>query len=260
MLHERARMRASDITLERRLPQVWTVRAGACTRFRVFETKQQALEAVGRAGGPTVEGGRLRRGACAIAGARSARLPRRGACAPGAGPGEMLTRGFTRGASHSRSGFTGWCGLRATRSAARAVACARRRATGATGAARRHDFERVVEVYLDLRPVRLGDRHLIAAVAEVGGHLTGLAGHARDRSSAGFFGVGAGDGFLRVLVRGGARCLARRERGTVRPARRGCGARGRRRRGARRGARGACERRASPARAPRARRSPSAHS
>lgn len=57
VLHERARMRASDITLERRLPQVWTMRAGSCTRFRVFETKQQALEAVGRAGGPTVEGG-----------------------------------------------------------------------------------------------------------------------------------------------------------------------------------------------------------
>jgi ketosteroid isomerase-like protein len=54
VLHERTRMRASDAVLERSLPQVWTVRDGACVCFRVFRDREQALEAVGRSAGEGV--------------------------------------------------------------------------------------------------------------------------------------------------------------------------------------------------------------
>jgi ketosteroid isomerase-like protein len=47
ILHERARMRASDVILERDLPTVWTVRDGRSVRFRVFKTRAQALKAAG---------------------------------------------------------------------------------------------------------------------------------------------------------------------------------------------------------------------
>ena len=47
IMHERARMRGSDITLDRDLPNVWTVRDGRAVRFRVFKTRDQALEAAG---------------------------------------------------------------------------------------------------------------------------------------------------------------------------------------------------------------------
>jgi ketosteroid isomerase-like protein len=40
-------MRGSDITLDRDLPNVWTVRDGRAVRFRVFKTRDQALEAAG---------------------------------------------------------------------------------------------------------------------------------------------------------------------------------------------------------------------
>ena len=50
ILHERARMRGSDATLERDLPQVFTVGDGMITRFRVFKTREQALEAAGLGG------------------------------------------------------------------------------------------------------------------------------------------------------------------------------------------------------------------
>jgi uncharacterized protein len=45
--HERARMRASDVILDRDLATVLTVRDGRCVRFRVFKTRAQALEAAG---------------------------------------------------------------------------------------------------------------------------------------------------------------------------------------------------------------------
>jgi uncharacterized protein len=47
IMHERARMRGSDMTLDRDLPNVWTVRDGRAVRFRVFKTRDQALEAAG---------------------------------------------------------------------------------------------------------------------------------------------------------------------------------------------------------------------
>jgi ketosteroid isomerase-like protein len=47
IMHERARMRGSDITLDRDLPNVWTVRDGRAVRFRVFKTRDQAVEAAG---------------------------------------------------------------------------------------------------------------------------------------------------------------------------------------------------------------------
>jgi ketosteroid isomerase-like protein len=50
ILHERARMRASDVVLDRDLPMVWTVRGGHSVRIRVFKTRAQALEAAGLSG------------------------------------------------------------------------------------------------------------------------------------------------------------------------------------------------------------------
>jgi ketosteroid isomerase-like protein len=47
IVHERARMRGSDVILDRDLPTVWTVRDGRNVRFRVFKTRAQALEAAG---------------------------------------------------------------------------------------------------------------------------------------------------------------------------------------------------------------------
>ena len=47
IMHERARMRGSDMTLDRDLPNVGTVRDGRAVRFRVFKTRNQALEAAG---------------------------------------------------------------------------------------------------------------------------------------------------------------------------------------------------------------------
>ncbi len=47
VMHESARMRTSDVTLDRDLPTVWTVRDGLSVRFRVFKTRAQALEAAG---------------------------------------------------------------------------------------------------------------------------------------------------------------------------------------------------------------------
>jgi ketosteroid isomerase-like protein len=47
VLHETARLRDSDTALDRDLIQVWTVREGAAVFFRVFPTKQAALEALG---------------------------------------------------------------------------------------------------------------------------------------------------------------------------------------------------------------------
>ena len=44
ILHERARMRASDSILDRDLPVVWTVRNGRNVGFRVFKTRAEALE------------------------------------------------------------------------------------------------------------------------------------------------------------------------------------------------------------------------
>jgi ketosteroid isomerase-like protein len=47
ILHERARMRDSDMMLDRDLPTVLTVRDGRAVRHRVFKTRADALEAVG---------------------------------------------------------------------------------------------------------------------------------------------------------------------------------------------------------------------
>jgi ketosteroid isomerase-like protein len=45
--HDRARMPDSDMTLDRDLPTVWTVRDGRAVRLRVFKARAEALEAVG---------------------------------------------------------------------------------------------------------------------------------------------------------------------------------------------------------------------
>ena len=47
VMHESARMRTSEVTLDRDLPTVWTVRDGLSVRFRVFKTRAQALAAAG---------------------------------------------------------------------------------------------------------------------------------------------------------------------------------------------------------------------
>ena len=47
VLHETARLRGSDTGLDRELVQVWTVRNGLSVFFRVFPTKDEALEAAG---------------------------------------------------------------------------------------------------------------------------------------------------------------------------------------------------------------------
>ena len=47
IIHERARMRDSDMVLDRDLAHVWTVRDGHVARFRVFKTRAEALEAAG---------------------------------------------------------------------------------------------------------------------------------------------------------------------------------------------------------------------
>jgi ketosteroid isomerase-like protein len=47
MSHESARMRTSDVTLDRDLPMVWTIRDGRSVRVRVFKTRAQALDASG---------------------------------------------------------------------------------------------------------------------------------------------------------------------------------------------------------------------
>ena len=47
IMHERARMRGSEMVLDRDLPTVWTVRDGRAVRYRVFKTRADALEAAG---------------------------------------------------------------------------------------------------------------------------------------------------------------------------------------------------------------------
>jgi ketosteroid isomerase-like protein len=47
IVHERARLRASEVVLERDLPVVWSVRGSRLARFRVFKSRDEALEAVG---------------------------------------------------------------------------------------------------------------------------------------------------------------------------------------------------------------------
>jgi ketosteroid isomerase-like protein len=45
--HERARMRDTEVVLDRDLPTVVTVRGGRAVRYRVFKTRADALEAAG---------------------------------------------------------------------------------------------------------------------------------------------------------------------------------------------------------------------
>ncbi len=45
--HESARMRGSDLVLDRDLPMVWTIANGLSVRLRVFKTRAQALDAAG---------------------------------------------------------------------------------------------------------------------------------------------------------------------------------------------------------------------
>jgi ketosteroid isomerase-like protein len=47
VLHEKAAIADSDVALERDVFQVWTLRDGVVVKWRVFETREQALEAVG---------------------------------------------------------------------------------------------------------------------------------------------------------------------------------------------------------------------
>lgn len=47
VIHEWARMRGTDVEIERDLAVVWTVGDGALTRFRVFKTREDALAATG---------------------------------------------------------------------------------------------------------------------------------------------------------------------------------------------------------------------
>jgi ketosteroid isomerase-like protein len=46
IIHERARVRDSDMVLDRDIAHVWTVRDGRGVRFRVFKTRAEALDAV----------------------------------------------------------------------------------------------------------------------------------------------------------------------------------------------------------------------
>jgi ketosteroid isomerase-like protein len=45
--HESARMRETDVKLDRHIAIVWTVQGGRFTRFRVYKTREDALAALG---------------------------------------------------------------------------------------------------------------------------------------------------------------------------------------------------------------------
>jgi uncharacterized protein len=47
ILHEKVRVADSDDTLERDVAYLWTIRDGRLSRFRVFQSKHEALEAAG---------------------------------------------------------------------------------------------------------------------------------------------------------------------------------------------------------------------
>jgi ketosteroid isomerase-like protein len=47
VLHEKAGIADSEVALERDVFQVWTLRDGLVVKWRVFETREEALEAVG---------------------------------------------------------------------------------------------------------------------------------------------------------------------------------------------------------------------
>ena len=47
VLHEAASIADSDVALERDVFHVWTLRTGLVVKWRVFETREQALESVG---------------------------------------------------------------------------------------------------------------------------------------------------------------------------------------------------------------------
>jgi ketosteroid isomerase-like protein len=47
-IYTAGRGRASGIRVENRVTHIWTIRDGRATRFRVYPTTEQALEAVGR--------------------------------------------------------------------------------------------------------------------------------------------------------------------------------------------------------------------
>ena len=47
MTHESARMRDTDVELDRQIAIVWTVHGQRFTRFRVYKTREDALAAIG---------------------------------------------------------------------------------------------------------------------------------------------------------------------------------------------------------------------
>jgi ketosteroid isomerase-like protein len=47
MTHEYARIRDTDVEIDREVAVVWTVRDGLFTRFRIFRTREDAIEALG---------------------------------------------------------------------------------------------------------------------------------------------------------------------------------------------------------------------
>jgi hypothetical protein len=47
VLHETAGIAGSEVALERDVFQVWTLRDGLVVKWRVFETRRDALEAAG---------------------------------------------------------------------------------------------------------------------------------------------------------------------------------------------------------------------
>lgn len=47
VIHETIRARGTEMSIERDLPQVWTMREGRAVRMRAYRTKQEALEAAG---------------------------------------------------------------------------------------------------------------------------------------------------------------------------------------------------------------------
>jgi uncharacterized protein len=49
VLHEQAQIADSDVVLEREVFQVWTLRDRLVTKWRVFQTREEALRAVGLA-------------------------------------------------------------------------------------------------------------------------------------------------------------------------------------------------------------------
>jgi hypothetical protein len=56
VIHETARLRQTEMLIERDLAQVWTFQDGKVTRLRAYGTREEALEAVGLPSEPPSQG------------------------------------------------------------------------------------------------------------------------------------------------------------------------------------------------------------